>query len=150
MEYESKIVTSKKIKFRNPDAFRSVDAHKKSMPDANFDQQVLFDTLKMFKGAQDHRLSALMREGPKHLSQLKQQKVDPNTTLSEQIFAYRSKLNPFYRTKHINVITEQQVKDGEEVFTFSETKEGDMVRKDYKIDNRSETPRIIKTEHDKT
>ena len=42
-------------------------------------------------------------------------------------------MNPFYRSKNINIITEQQVKNGEEVFNFSSL-DGDgqdFIRKDY-------------------
>jgi hypothetical protein len=44
------------------------------------------------------------------------------------------------------------VKNGEEVFNFSSL-DGDgqdFIRKDYKIDKKDDTPRIIPTTHDKT
>ena len=104
MDYqESRIGTSKKIKFRNQ--HKSVDAKKKSVP-TNFDQHVLYDTMKMYKGAQDQRINSLLDNGKSQLGQIKNKKVDPNVTLTEQLSAYRQKMNPFYRTKNINVVTE--------------------------------------------
>ena len=52
-------------------------------------------------------------------------------------------MNPFYRTKNINVITEKQVKDGEEIFNFTTTDHKGLERKEYNIDNKDDTPRQI-------
>ena len=35
-------------------------------------------------------------------------------TLDQQLFAYRGELQPFYKRKNINVVTEQQIRRGEE------------------------------------
>ena len=75
--------------------------------------------------------------------------MDPNIPLTAQLSVYRQKMNPFYRTKNINIITENQVKNGDEAFTFNSTEYAeDITRKDYLIDSKNDTPRDIPTEHD--
>lgn len=82
---------------------------------------------------------------------MKNKKVDPNIPLTDQFSAYRQKMNPFFRAKNINVITENQVLSGEEVFNFTSTEHAeDITRNDYYVDSKAETPREIPTDHDKT
>ena len=95
------------------------------MQPTNFDQHVLYDTVKMFKGAQEERISTILKQGKSQISHSKNRKVDPNIPLTDQLFVYRDKMNPFYKSKNINIITEKQVKDGEEVFNFTSTEAAD-------------------------
>ena len=90
-------------------------------------------------------------QGKSHIGHIKNKKVDPYIPLTDQLSAYRQKLNPFYRTKNINIVTENQVKSGEEVFSFTSTEFGeDITKNDYYIDKATATPREIPTDRDKT
>jgi hypothetical protein len=63
----------------------------------------------------------MLKEGKSELNNIKNAKMDPNAPLSEQLLTYRDRLNPFFRAKNINVITEDQVVEGEELIQITST-----------------------------
>jgi hypothetical protein len=60
-----------------------------------------------------------MFDGLRTLNDIKSLKVDPNIELNKQMEIYRKNLTPFYNSKKIQIITEDELKSGNKTLNMS-------------------------------
>ena len=82
-------------------------------------KRVLFDNKKLH---QDVKFNKLMRNGVKNLNDIKSMKVSPNIALNTQLEIYRNNLTPFYNHKKINIVTEDDLRQGLKTFDVLSSK----------------------------
>ena len=82
-------------------------------------KRVLFDNKKLH---QDVKFNKLMRNGVKNLNDIKSMKVSPNIALNTQLVIYRNNLTPFYNHKKINIVTEDDLRQGLKTFDVLSSK----------------------------
>jgi len=70
----------------------------------------------MFPGEQDQRIKEMLKLGKSQIGYTIKTAKDERADLpvSQQMLHFRDAFLPFYKNKHINIITEDQIKAGKE------------------------------------
>ena len=86
---------------------RNQYTHQTDALQAKFSQQVLYDTIRMFRGNQDQKIGQCLQQGPTRIKEMKNQKVVADMDLMNKLQCYKKNLGDFFQHKKISMVTEQ-------------------------------------------